>query len=409
MATLYSGGLVFDGASLLTDHAVLVDGARIERVAPTAEFTGYEGERADTAGATLLPGLFDCHVHLVCGGDSDPFGRLKTMAPGEITVLAMENAQATLAGGITAVRDCGGKDYLEFAVRDACNAGRLPGPAISAAGRLICMTGGHGNSVGRVADGVDDVVRAVREQIHAGSDLIKIMATGGVMTPGVNPEDAHYSAKEMAAGIAEGHRFHKPCASHAQGREGILNAVRGGIDSIEHGIFMDDTCIEEMIERGTYVVPTLAAIVNMLANAEHGIPDYIMEKAERVAGVHRKAITAFYKAGGRIAMGTDAGTPFNMHGENTFELACMVDVGMTSTDALIAGTATAADLCQLGDRGRVADGAIADFLLVNGNPIDDIAAAADRTNHRAVIKDGAVYAGSLSLPNAPREVFSAAE
>ena len=410
MTTLYSGGLVFDGASLLTDHAVLVDGARIEQVAPSAEFSGFEGSRVDTAGGTLLPGLFDCHVHLVFTGDADPFKKLDTMAPGEVTMLALQNAQATLAGGVTAIRDCGGKDYLEFAVRDACNAGRVAGPAISAAGRLICMTGGHGNRVGRVADGVDDVVRAVREQIHAGSDLIKIMATGGVMTPGVNPEDAHYSAEEMAAGIAEGHRFHKPCASHAQGRDGILNAVRGGIDSIEHGIFMDDTCIEEMVERGTYVVPTLAAIVNMLANAEHGgIPSYIVEKAQRVAGVHRQAITAFYKAGGRIAMGTDAGTPFNMHGENAMELAFMVDVGMTPTDALIAATATAADLCQLGDRGRIRDGAIADFLLVNGNPVDDIAAVATRANHRAVIKDGTVYAGSLSLPNAPRAVSNAAE
>ena len=284
-------------------------------------------------------------------------------------------------------------------MRDACNAGRLPGPAISAAGRLICMTGGHGNPVGRVADGVDDVVRAVREQIHAGSDLVKIMATGGVMTPGVNPEDAHYSAEEMAAGIAEGHRFHKPCASHAQGRDGILNAVRGGIDSIEHGIFMDEVCIEEMIERGTYVVPTLAAIVNMLANTDSGIPDYIIEKARRVGEVHRKSITAFYKAGGRIAMGTDAGTPFNSHGDNAVELACMVDVGMTPTDALIAATANAADLCKLGDRGRIHDNAVADLLLVDGNPAENIAAAADRANHRAVIKDGEVYAGSLATPH----------
>ena len=200
------------------------------------------------------------------------------------------------------------------------------------------------------------------------------------------------------------------CASHAQGRDGILNAVRGGIDSIEHGIFMDETCIEEMVERGTVVVPTLAAIVNILAGASKGIPDYVIEKAERVADVHRKAITAFYKAGGRIAMGTDAGTPFNMHGKNTHELAHMVDNGMTPVDTLVAATATAADLCQLGDRGRIRDGAVADFLLVDGNPVADIAAVADRANHRAVIKDGAVYAGSLGAPHsAIRAVPNAAE
>ena len=409
MVTLYSGGLVFDGGSLLSGHAVLVDGARIERVAPADEFVGFDGRRVDTEGGTLLPGLFDCHVHLVFTGSADPFQKLSTMTPGAITLLALENAQATLSGGVTAVRDCGGKDYLEFAVRDACNAGRQPGPAIAAAGRLICMTGGHGNRIGRVADGVEDVVRAVREQIHAGSDLVKIMATGGVMTPGVDPEDAHYSAEEMAAGIAEGHRFHRPCASHAQGRDGILNAVRGGIDSIEHGIFMDETCIEEMVERGTVVVPTLAAVVNILAGASRGIPDYVVEKAERVADVHRKSIAAFYKAGGRIAMGTDAGTPFNVHGENTSELAHMVEIGMTPRDTLVAATATAADLCQLGDRGRIRDGAVADFLLVDGNPVEDIAAAADRANHLAVIKNGTVHAGSLDRPRyATRAVPNAA-
>ena len=125
---------------------------------------------------------------------------------------------------------------------------------------MICMTGGHGNRMGRVADGVDEVVKAVREQVHAGSDLVKIMATGGVMTPGVDPEDAHYSAEEMAAGIAEAKRFHRRTASHAQGAEGILNAARGGVTSIEHGIFMNDECCREMLDRGTFLVPTLAAL-----------------------------------------------------------------------------------------------------------------------------------------------------
>lgn len=173
-----------------------------------------------------------------------------------------------MRGGITAVRDCGGVNYLEFAVRDACNAGTFLRRSIRAAGRMICMTGGHGNRFGRVADGIDEVVKAVREQVHAGSDLIKIMATGGVMTPGVNPEDADYSAEEIAAGIHEGHRFHKTCASHAQGTEGILNAVRVGIDSIEHGIFMNEQCVEEMLEAGTYLVPTISALQNILAGAD---------------------------------------------------------------------------------------------------------------------------------------------
>jgi len=397
MQTLYSGGPIFDGSgTLLEDHGVLVDGAAIVRLAPVAEFDGFAGERVELAGSTLLPGLIDCHVHLCFCGEADPNLRLNTWNPGESVLKALENAQTTLRGGVTTVRDCGGKDYLEFAVRDACNSGRFTGPTIRAAGRMICMTGGHGNRIGRIADGVDEVVKAVREQVHAGSDLIKIMATGGVMTPGVDPEDAHYSLEEISAGVAEGHRFHKPCASHAQGREGILNAVRGGVDSIEHGIFMDHTCVDVMKENGTYLVPTLSALVNIQVNADKGIPAYAVEKSARVAERHRQSIKMFYDAGGKLAMGTDAGTPFNHHGDNAVELKYMVDIGVAAVDALTAATGHAADLNRLSDRGRIADGKAADFLVVSGNPVHDITCAADKANHQAVVKNGAVVAGSLT-------------
>ena len=258
---------------------------------------------------------------------------------------------------------------------------------------MICMTGGHGNRVGRVADGPDEVVKAVREQIHAGCDLVKIMATGGVMTPGVNPEDAHYSAEEMAVGIAEAKRFHRPTASHAQGAEGILNATRGGVTSIEHGIFMNEECCREMVERGTFLVPTLAALRNILGNAEAGIPDYVVEKARRCAAAHEQSVRMFSEAGGRIALGTDAGTPFNLHGHNARELRFMVEVGLTNLEALRAGTSNAADLMGLDDRGRIVEGAVADLLLVDGDPSRDIAAAADRGRHRRVVKDGVAVPG----------------
>ena len=397
MTTLFAGGLVFDGTgALLQDHGVLVDADRIVRLAPLSEFDGYASERTDTNGATLLPGLVDCHVHLVLRGEGDPFGRMASRSDAELTLIALANAQASLRGGITALRDCGGKDYLEFAVRDACNTGRFSGPTIHAAGRMICMTGGHGNRIGRVADGIEEVVKAVREQIQAGSDLVKIMATGGVMTPGVNPEDAHYSAEEMAAGIAEGRRFHRTSASHAQARDGILNAVRGGIDSVEHGFFMDDVCVEEMLAAGTYLVPTLSALRNIVDNAGKGIPPYAVEKAERAADRHRASVKMFYDAGGKIAMGTDSGTPFNIHGENARELRYMVDVGIEPADALTAATGRGADLNQLSDRGRIADGMVADLLIVSGDPLADIDAVADKANHRTVVKGGVVVAGGLA-------------
>jgi imidazolonepropionase-like amidohydrolase len=399
---LYTGGLLYDGGTEIVDNqAVLVTDGKVAKVAPAGEFDGFAGRTIDTTGGTLMPGLFDCHVHLCLGAEGDPGTAADKLLPGQITMKALERAQTALAGGITALRDCGGKDFLEFAVRDACNSGQQMGPTIRASGQVICMTGGHGSRSGRVADGIDEVVRAVREQIHAGSDLIKIMATGGVMTPGVNPEDAHYTAEEMAAGIAEGRRFHRPSASHAQGRDGILNAVRGGITSIEHGIFMDETCVREMLAQGTYLVPTVSALRNILDNASNGIPDYVVEKAERISENHKRSLQMYYQAGGNIAMGTDAGTPFNKHGANAMELEFMVDLGVKPIDALRFGTALSADLMGLADQGRVQMGNAADFLVVDGNPGEDIKKASRPKNHRLVIKGGIPVAGQTAPAMGP--------
>ena len=387
---LYLNGRIFNGDQVIDGHGVLIDGDRIARVAPTGDFEGFAGEVVDCTGCTIMPGLIDCHVHLMFRGEADPWAALEKLDAAHGVVRALEHARDTLRGGITSIRDCGGREYQEFAVRDACNDGRFRGPTILAAGKMICMTGGHGNRMGRVADGVDEVVKAVREQVHAGSDLVKIMATGGVMTPGVDPEDAHYSAKEMAAGIAEAKRFHRRTASHAQGAEGILNAARGGVTSIEHGIFMNDECCREMLDRGTFLVPTLAALRNILDNENAGIPDYAMEKAKRCAAAHERSIRMFHEAGGRIALGTDAGTPFNLHGSNAAELKFMVDVGLSNLDALRAGTRNGADLMGLEDRGRIAAGAAADLLVVDGDPTTEIDAAADRSRHRRVTKAGMV-------------------
>jgi imidazolonepropionase-like amidohydrolase len=398
MPTLFKGGLVFDGERApLPGHGVLVEDGRIARFAPLAEFDGFAGETVDTGGATLMPGLTDCHVHLCLGAEGDPGTAADKLLPGQLTLKALERAQAALAGGVTGLRDCGGKNHLELAVRDACNGGRMIGPSIRCSGKVICMTGGHGSRTARIADGVDEVIRAVREQIHAGADLIKIMATGGVMTPNVSPEDAHYTPEEMRAGVGEAKRFAKSSASHAQGAQGILNAVRAGVDSIEHGIFMTDECVAEMLARGTYLVPTLAAVKNIL-DAKAQIPAYIVEKAERVAERHKLSVQTFYKAGGRIALGTDAGTPFNPHGENARELEYMVDVGIAPLDALRFGASAAADLTGLAGEGRIADGAWADLLLVAGDPAADIHMAARRENHRMVLKRGVRVSGqSLAL------------
>ena len=262
------------------------------------------------------------------------------------------------------------------------------------------MTGGHGNQHGRVADGPDEVLKAVREQIHAGSDVIKLMATGGVMTPGVNPEDAHYTENELRVGVEEGHRFHRTCASHAQGSAGILNAVRAGMDSIEHGIFMTEECVELMLSRGTYLVPTLSALLNILDNADQGIPDYIVEKTLRIKEQHRESVIMFHQAGGKIAMGTDAGTPFNLHGKNQQELKYMVELGIPEKDALISANAHAADLLGMPDRGRIEEGAYADLLIVEGNPLEDISQVTNPANHRMIMKNGTTVSSTLKTVKA---------
>jgi len=409
MTVLYAGGSLFDGEAQRDQLGLLEEKGRIKRIAPIGEFAGYAGERVDTSGATLLPGLIDCHVHSLSGAEGNPGLAQDRMTTAQIALRGLEFMQATLRGGTTAVRDCGGKDFIEFAVRDFCNSGRFQGPTMRCAGRMICMTGGHGNRTGRIADGKDEVIKAVREQIHAGSDLVKIMATGGVMTPGVNPEDAHYSAEEMAAGIHEAHRFHRHCASHAQGAEGILNAVRGGVDSIEHGIFMDEECLREMKERGTWLVPTLAAVRNILRGADElkdpSIPEHVIEKSRRVLTRHIDSVKMFYAAGGKIAMGTDAGTPFNKHGENAMELEFMCDVGVSPRDALFCSTASGADLMRLADHGRLREGHVADLLLVPGNPLRDIRMVSRRQNHLRVVKRG--VAVHVRSPDAAEQLRAA--
>lgn len=390
--TLYSGGLVFDGLSAPTDgQGVLVENGRIAAVEPVGSFDGFDGETVDTTGNTLMPGLMDCHIHIVYGAEGNPSDAAEKLSLSGLALKAMDNARMTLEGGVVAVRDCGGKDYVDLDVRDALNAGRFPGPVMRASGKMICMTGGHGNKNGLVADGCDEVIKAVRSNIHKGVDVIKIMATGGVMTPGVNPEDAHYSAEEMRAGVQEARRFHKRTASHAQGSEGIINAVRAGIHSIEHGIFMDEQCIKEMIDGGVFLVPTLAAVKNIINNKDNGIPAWAVEKSLRVYDIHLAAFKAFHDAGGKIAMGTDAGTPFNKHGENAQELLWMVEAGMEPLDALIAGTSNSAELIEPGERGVIAKDKVADMLIVRGNPNENIEMAGIAANHLMVIKDGRTF------------------
>jgi imidazolonepropionase-like amidohydrolase len=259
-----------------------------------------------------------------------------------------------------------------------------------AAGAIICMTGGHGWFIGREADGPDDVRRAVREQLKAGADCIKFTATGGGMTPGVDPRASSFTDVELAAGVDEAHKAFRRAIAHAQGNTGIKTAVRAGIDSVEHGVYLDDEVIEEMRRRGTFLVPTLVAPAMIARHGTSaGIPEYVVTKAAGVLEAHQESFRKAVRAGVRIAMGTDAGTPFNRHGENAQELSLMVEGGLSPADAIVAATRSAAELLDLVEvTGTVEPGKAADLLIVDGDPLADIRILADCDRLAGIVKDG---------------------
>jgi imidazolonepropionase-like amidohydrolase len=356
---------------------VVVEGGRITAVVDAAQ--APRGERVDLAGHTLLPGLINCHVHLCLGAEADPVRPLRD-EPASITVIrALLRARETVEAGVTTVRDLGGRDYVEMAVRRAIMEGWAPGPRILAAGKAICMTGGHGWWIGRETDGPDDARKAVREQLKAGADVIKLIATGGVMTPGVEPGASQLTRDEMRAAIEEARKAGRRTAAHAQGSEGIADAVEVGITTIEHGIFLTEEIVARMKARGTYLVATLNAPAAISAGGlAAGIPDFVVRKSDAVIAPHVASFHLALRAGVGIAAGSDAGTPLNRHADFATELELMVKHGMSPLEVIRAATSVAAEALGLAaETGRVAPGLAADLVAVAGNPAERIQALGD--------------------------------
>ena len=362
------------GAEPVRGRAVVVEGDRITQVVDDAR--APRGRRMDLAGCTLLPGLINCHVHLCFGAEPDPVRALRDEPQALTALKALRRAQETVEAGVTTVRDLGGRDYVELAVRRAIAEGLFPGPRILGAGRPVCMTGGHGNFIGREADGPDDMRKAVREQLKAGADVIKLIATGGVMTPGVEPGSPQLTLEEMRAAVEEARKAGRLTAAHAQGSTGIADAVEAGITTIEHGIFLTDEIIAAMKRRGVFLVPTLAAPAAISAGGlAAGIPDYMVRKSDAVVAAHVASFRRAHQAGARIAAGADSGTPLNFHGSLLPELELMVKYGMTPLEAIHSATSVAADALGLtGETGRLMEGYAADLLAVAGEPAERIGA-----------------------------------
>jgi imidazolonepropionase-like amidohydrolase len=389
--------LVIDGTGAKLERAtVVVDGDRIAAVGPDSRVKIPRRSRViEGRGRALLPGLIDCHVHYCLDASPDTIRTLEQDDPTVTAIKAVAHARATLEAGVTTVRDIGSRGHISISVARAIKAGVIPGPRTLNAGLVICMPGGHAWFIGRQADGPDEIVKAVREQVRAGADVIKFIATGGVLTPGTSPGAAQLTPEELQAGVKEAVRAGRRVAAHAHGAEGMKNALRAGVHSIEHGTLLDDEALDLFRERRTFLVPTLSAIQSGFEHGKTGgMQDDALEKCAGMAEAQRKSFRKAVRAGVRIAMGTDAGTPLNPHGRNAQELRRMVQFGMTAMQAIEAATRSAATLLGLEQEiGTVEAGKQADLLVVNGNPLDDIALLETPARLECVIQGGKIVNG----------------
>jgi imidazolonepropionase-like amidohydrolase len=396
--TLIRAGHVLDvkTGKISDGQTIVVAGGNIQSIAPTNTVTAQSGDEViDLSSLTVLPGLIDVHTHLTMNTDFDPFREVTSTAAKE-AINGVVNARKTLMAGFTSVRNVGASGFVDVDLRDAINAGQVAGPHMLVSGPAMGITGGHCDdnllpaqyhSVGDgVADGIAQVQHKVRENIKYGADLIKICATGGVLSKGDDPQASQYTLEEMQAIVADAHRLGRKVAAHAHGAQGILWATEAGVDSIEHGSYIDDAAIAEMKKRGTYLVPTVYLEDWMLENGH--LPEFYHQKMIDVSAVAKQNIKHAMQAGVKIALGTDAAV--YPHGLNAHELDVYVNqLGMAPLKALQTATINAADLMGLTSKaGTLEPGKWADIIAVEKNPLDDVRVLQDV---KFVMKAGVVY------------------
>jgi imidazolonepropionase-like amidohydrolase len=391
---------LIDGTGDLHDNAtLLVRGTKIVMVGPSNEVRIPKGAiRIDGRGLAVIPGLIDCHVHLCLGGEPDVVGTLESEQPSYTLLKSAKHAKATIDAGVTTVRDVGSRDHSIFTLKQAIESGLISWPRIIGAGRAICMIGGHARFIGQEVEGTEQVRQVVAEQIAAGAEVIKLIASGGILTPGTSPDEAQMTMEELAAAVDAAHQAGKRVAAHAHGAAGMKNAIHAGVRSIEHATLLDDESGALMKRYGVYMVPTLSALATTAAcRPSCGIPESALAKAKSMTKRHQSSFKTAHQSGIAIAMGTDAGTPFNYHGDNAQELERMVAFGMTPMEAIVASTATAAQLIGIQDSvGTLTKGMEADLVILKGNPLRRIEVLRDRDKIMGVMKSGKFVSGPLT-------------
>jgi imidazolonepropionase-like amidohydrolase len=368
--------------NMLTGQAIVIEGDKIVSVGPMTDAKSEaSAETIDLPNATVLPGLIDAHTHLTYDPKNLGYEGLGISIPRE-ALIGARNARVTLQAGFTTVRNVGAGGYSDIALRDAINDGDVPGPRILASGPALGITGGHcddnllapeyhDTALG-VADGVDAVRHKVRENIKYGADVIKICATGGVMSKGDDPNASQYTREEMKAIVEEAHRLGRKVAAHAHGAEGVIWASDAGVDSIEHGHLMSDESIATLKKNGTYIVPTLYLMDWNRENlGKRNAPDFVVRKMKDVSAVGQNNLKKAFAAGLKVAFGTDAAV--YPHGLNAHEFAVYVRLGMTPLQAIQTATINASDLLGWANKiGTLEPGKFADIIAVDGDPLKDV-------------------------------------
>lgn len=410
----YSNAFLIDGSGQTASpepSAMVVEGRTIRAIGPQAQIACPEqAEQIDLRGMTLMPGMADCHDHL-----ADLEGGMQQRAgiPSSLAVfLAAESFKKTLLGGFTAIRDASGVD---LGMKMAVDRGLIPGPRLKISVVILSQFGGHNDHTeaaginshfpwlqsipSGICDGTDECRKKTREVIRAGADWVKIATTGGVGTPIGGPLIRQFSPEEVQIIVDTAHAAGKPVMSHAYGGEGVKICLDAGVDSIEHGAALDDDLIEQMVKQGTWLVPTFTVLRRVVAISEQNplaLPEYMPRKARMLLEYQAESFRKALQAGVKIALGTDGGG-FG-HGQNAGELRYLVEAGMTPMQALVAATRMGTTCMGLGDvTGVLRAGMLADFLVVDGNPLEDVRILEDRDRLRMIVKDGQVYKDTLSL------------